>query len=394
MIPSDVIPLQAIPLTLHGKVDRARLPVPPASETRPLPSTLCSSEQARLAAIWVDLLGAKHIGLDDNFFELGGHSLLIAVLQQRIATEFGQRISISELFHCPTVRQQAELMQRLAKGDSGLPPGVLALHPHGTRNNIFWVHHLNGNLPKAIGNDQPFFVVALTSEDILSLGEAPTLQSIAELHVRKILETQSKGPYIVGGQCAGGILAYETAYQLQTSGHEVSVLVLVDAPNLAYLESHDSLTGKVSYLSYLLKRVARLGLRTSSVYLRERLLKRFARTLGAESARTEMRVTQELIEAASRGYQPEKYEGKVLLLLASDRPPHRNFLPGWQAVVPRNLHTHYVDGHHRELEKTQNMQSVADAIVSHLISTIDGNSLSCVGDTVGSTESTVPCEAV
>ena len=42
-----------------------------------------------------------------------------------------------------------------------------------------------------------------------------------------------------------------------------------------------------------------------------------------------------MIEAAALAYQPEKYEGKVLLLLASDRPPHVNFLPGWQAVVPR-----------------------------------------------------------
>jgi thioesterase domain-containing protein len=88
-----------------------------------------------------------------------------------------------------------------------------------------------------------------------------------------------------------------------------------------------------------------------------------------------------MIEDAARAYQPEKYEGKVLLLLASDRPPHLNFVPGWKAVVPRNLHTHYVDGHHRELLDGQNVQSVADAIASHLISTIDDKSLSCGCDT-------------
>jgi thioesterase domain-containing protein len=84
-----------------------------------------------------------------------------------------------------------------------------------------------------------------------------------------------------------------------------------------------------------------------------------------------MSVAQEMIEAAASAYQPEKYDGKVLLLLASDRPPHVNFLPGWQSVVPRNLHTQYVHGHHSELTEAPNVQSVADAIVSHLMSTSD-----------------------
>jgi amino acid adenylation domain-containing protein len=384
MIPSDVIPLPAIPLTPHGKVDRARLPAPTANETTlPLQTTLCSSEEARLAAIWADLLGWKNVGLDDNFFDLGGHSLLVAALQQRIAKEFGQVIPVTELFHSPTIRQQAELAQRLVKGKSVLPPGVIALNPYGTRNRIFWVHSLNGKLLKAMGDDQPSFIVSLTAEDVASLGEAPSLQSIAACHLQKILATQSKGPYAIGGQCAGGVLSYEVASQLQAGGHEVSLLVLLDAPNPSYLNlrSRHPLTPKLSHLRYLLKRAARLGLRISLVYLRERLLKRFARSARTKSARTEMRITQEMIEDAARAYQPEKYEGKVLLLLASDRPPHLNFVPGWKAVVPRNLHTHYVDGHHRELLDGQNVQSVADAIASHLISTIDDKSLSCGCDT-------------
>ena len=187
-------------------------------------------------------------------------------------------------------------MQGLVRTKSVLPPGVLALQPNGTRNSIFWVHYLNVNLAKVIGDDQPFLFVALTAEDFASLGETPTLQSIAACLLRKILATQSKGPYIIGGFCLGGILAYEIASQLQAAGHEVSLLVLLDAPNLSYLESCDSLTRKLSYLRYLLKRAARLGLRMSLVYLREHLLKRFARTVETKSARTEMTVAQEMIE--------------------------------------------------------------------------------------------------
>lgn len=84
-----------------------------------------------------------------------------------------------------------------------------------------------------------------------------------------------------------------------------------------------------------------------------------------------MRVAQEMIEAAASDYEPERYEGKTLLVLASDRPPHRNYLAGWQAIVPHNLHTQYVDGHHREFLNLQNVRAIADGILSQLTSSTD-----------------------
>jgi amino acid adenylation domain-containing protein len=373
MMPSDVITLPAIPLTPHGKIDRARLPRPEVRVALPPQTTLPSPEEVRLAAIWADTLHGEHVGPDDNFFDLGGHSLLVAELQQRIAAEFGQIVPITELFHRPTVRQQAALTRRPARAEPTLPPGVLALQPYGTGNAIFWVHYLNGQLAKALGDNQPFFVVSLTAEDIASLGEAPTLQSIAACQTRKILAIQSKGPYIIGGQCAGGVLAYEIASQLRAVGKDTSLLVLIDAPNPSYSESCDSLESKLSYLRYLLRRIEQLGPRMSLRYLGELLRNRLARMLRTKSAKTEMRVAQETIEAAARGYEPQKYEGKVLLLLASDRPPHRNLLPGWQAAACHNLHAQSVDAHHRDLLDAHNVRNIADAIAHH-ISTREGGS--------------------
>ena len=65
--------------------------------------------EQRLLAIWRDLLGPNHIGLDENFFDLGGRREQVSVLQQRIAAELDQDVSIDELLKNPTVRQQAEL---------------------------------------------------------------------------------------------------------------------------------------------------------------------------------------------------------------------------------------------------------------------------------------------
>ena len=54
--------------------------------------------------------------------------------------------------------------------------------------------------------------------------------------LRKILTTQPKGPYIIGGACIGSVLAYEVASQLRAAGEEVSLLLMIDAPTPTLLE--------------------------------------------------------------------------------------------------------------------------------------------------------------
>jgi thioesterase domain-containing protein/aryl carrier-like protein len=381
MIPSDIIVVEAIPLTAHGKVDRARLPAPTSIDNQPVRATLCSAEAVRLSAIWRELLGKKHIGADDNFFDLGGHSLLIVALQQRIAAEFGQQIPVAELFHRPTVRQQAELAQRSAKDKANLPPGVMTLQPGRNRKGIFWIHYLRVDLAKELGDEQPFYSVVLTQEDCALLGETPTPQSVATCLMRKILATQSKGPYSLGGFCLGGILAYEIACQLRAAGHEVALLVLLDAPNPAYLQKCDSLARKLGYLGYLLKKAQRLGVRGSFVNLFEHFRKRWARRFGPRPARTEMRVAQEMCEMAMANHQPGKYDGAVLLLLAAERPPHKNYLLGWQEVVTGDLRIQHLNAHHDNLLKSKSLRSVAEAITSHLGSILSGQGRSYRGHT-------------
>jgi thioesterase domain-containing protein len=70
-----------------------------------------------------------------------------------------------------------------------------------------------------------------------------------------------------------------------------------------------------------------------------------------------------MIENAAFDYQPAKYEGKVLLLLAKERDPLFDFLSGWKSVVP-NLHAFYVQGRHRELITSNNVREVANLIQS------------------------------
>jgi hypothetical protein len=142
--------------------------------------------------------------------------------------------------------------------------------------------------------------------------------------------------------------------------------VLLDPPNPSYLVSCDSLARKLHYLQYALRRAERLGPRITFAYVREHLFKYLARSLNLKSTRTERGIAQQMIEAAAFEYRPRRHDGKVLLLLASERAPHVNFLPGWEAVIPANLHTQYVDAHHRELPEHRTPGGVADAIIRQL----------------------------
>ena len=321
--------------------------------------------QARLEAIWKGVLGLQQIGYEDDFFSCGGSPKSASTLCQRIAVEFSCEMSIPEIHSNPTIRRQASLLAGDMKHRRPLPPGVLALRPFGSHCKIFWIHYLSANLARVIGDDQPFFSVALSADDVAHLGNSPSVSSIASRLLEKIKAVQPAGPYILGGLCLGGVLAYELASQLRAAGEDVSLLVLVDPPSPSYSLTRNSLAGKWSYFRYLMKRAEWLGPRTSALYFLERLLKQFPRAWRRHFGLLDVHVAQELTEDAVFSYKPHEYDGRTLLILASRRPEVEP-LSEWQAMVPSALQTMYLDAYHRELMDPPNARSIAEAILGLL----------------------------
>jgi amino acid adenylation domain-containing protein/non-ribosomal peptide synthase protein (TIGR01720 family) len=68
--------LAELPLTVNGKLDRARLPVPQATEASSLEVAPRTRIERVLHDIWARLLDRSSIGIHDNFFEFGGDSIL------------------------------------------------------------------------------------------------------------------------------------------------------------------------------------------------------------------------------------------------------------------------------------------------------------------------------
>jgi amino acid adenylation domain-containing protein/non-ribosomal peptide synthase protein (TIGR01720 family) len=112
MIPSYFLPIEKIPLTSSGKVDRNALPEPHRimqNRSEYVPPT--DKTEQKLAEIWSDVLGLQRIGLEDHFFELGGHSLKATMLVTRIHRHFEVSVPLREIFRNPTLKQLADYIK-------------------------------------------------------------------------------------------------------------------------------------------------------------------------------------------------------------------------------------------------------------------------------------------
>ncbi len=105
MIPSVVVPLDALPLLPNGKVDRQKLPAPEPARLEPSTGFIAPRTplEADIAGIMAKALGIERVGACDNFFELGGHSLLVTRVVSEIRDKFRVELPIRVAFEAPTV---------------------------------------------------------------------------------------------------------------------------------------------------------------------------------------------------------------------------------------------------------------------------------------------------
>jgi amino acid adenylation domain-containing protein len=126
MMPSAFVPIEHLPLTPSGKVDRQALRSP-ASRSRRREEDFVAprdpTEQA-VAEIWGQVLGLDGLGAHDDFFERGGHSLLATQVVSRIRDWFGVELPIQTLFESPSVAEFAEVLAKApeaARSTSAIP---------------------------------------------------------------------------------------------------------------------------------------------------------------------------------------------------------------------------------------------------------------------------------
>jgi len=111
MIPRYFIPLDSMPLTPNGKIDRKELPkVEEADVSGQEYKAPTNETEQKLAAIWREVLAVNRVGIHDNFIELGGHSLLVISIIDKIHQVFNVELQWTDVFANPTVEELSRLI--------------------------------------------------------------------------------------------------------------------------------------------------------------------------------------------------------------------------------------------------------------------------------------------
>lgn len=115
MVPAVFIPLEKLPLTPSGKIDRRALPEPDIvrSDMNATYVAPRNSTEQRIAEIWQQVLKLERLGIHDNFFDLGGHSLLATQVLSRLRLSLDVDLPLRTFFEVPTIADLAERIETI-----------------------------------------------------------------------------------------------------------------------------------------------------------------------------------------------------------------------------------------------------------------------------------------
>ncbi len=377
MMPNLFVPVPAMPLTPNGKLDIAALPSPAASARVPsgLEARLSNPLHYQLVEMWETLLDVRPIGVRDDFFALGGHSLLAMRLMSEVERAFGKAVSLAGLIADFTIENLARELVDGSGSDTAQP--LVTLHGGGSAAPFFYMHgdfsgggYYTRKLARHLGSEQPFYV--LPPHGTNGRPMPPTIEAMAADYIAIIKEAVPQGPYVLGGFCSGGLVAFEVARQLEASNEVVNDVILIDCfgtngrlarvagliDRLASVVRIDTrtrleLTGFVARLARRVRRyrlrhvVARVKRLTAlpSIVLRQRIhsrLTRLSRAVVNPGMDPGLQRTWQRIGAK---YIPRRYHGRITLLVPRPAKVAGSSVLGWRAVA-KSVEIHAIRGSH------------------------------------------------
>jgi FkbH-like protein len=365
-----------------------------------------TKNERELLALWERLLAVEGIGVEDEYFDLGGTSLTAVHLFSEVARRFGVTLPLTAILERPTVRQLASLLDREGSAPSG---GLVELRSGGPRN-LFFVHDGDGetllyrNLARRLPGEFGVFGIGPRGLPRVPLPHS-TIEEMARAYIGELRERQAHGPYHLGGMCAGGVIAYEMAVQLERQGETVDLVALLDAAAPAAAKRQGRVAKeRVERLRRALDGAAvrerplvRRGLTMASVLLRK-AANALAWELGDRLRRLSAGVrygilrmvvarrtawprfvpalgVRDIYDSAEARYSPGRLSAAPVILLragngeGADTPYRKIYASdalGWEAIVP-GVKVIDVAGGHSSMLQEPYVEDTAKALTFHLL---------------------------
>lgn len=186
--------------------------------------------ELELLALWKELLGDENVNVDDDFFTIGGTSLIAAQLFTEISRKYKLRLPYTTILDAPTVRKLADFINSHKIGEKNIFVNLKS----GDNGTLFLVHDGFGEtlLYRNLVSRMParLSVIGIEPKSAPGIPIAHTnLNDMAAFYVNAIREQRPNGPYLIGGLCAGGVLAYLVAEKLAELNEPVQAVIVLDA---------------------------------------------------------------------------------------------------------------------------------------------------------------------
>jgi len=378
-VPARIVFVPEIPRSSGGKLRRLELAreLGPllARESRPAKNAFvppATPVEKELARIWQEVLAVENIGIHDDFFALGGDSFSAAVLLAAVQAKFvlaSGDLERIDFLEAPTIAAMARMIE------SSVPVGqcppapcadlpLIALQPQGSGAPFFFAPGVDEDpfylllLAHHLGPARPFYL--LRDPAPAEQRRDYSLTGVAALFASAMRKVQPRGPYLIGGHCLGGVIAFETARQLRAAGDEVALLVVVDAPAPHYLTPGrhwriwlaSILRRTGLHLRHRISRAERAAdwrfVRAASASLGRRLCTWPRRRPDTAPPADEMNIRQINLRAL-RQYRAQVYPGRLVTLDAKDDPEFGAALDwrlGWSDLAAGGIERHVLNGTH------------------------------------------------
>lgn len=235
--PEHLIILEKLPSNLAGKVDIQSLRAIAENSSFKIGKMLVANPlEMSLLQIWRESLPPNKIGTDTNFFHLGGHSLLAMVVMDKINRYLNSSLPPNLIFQKPTIRELGQAicnkqanhnLHHLCHSQNG--PVLFLIHPATGMAHVY--HDLRESL-----REIDFYAL---SNDRFGDLQSPyaSIEEMASSYIKTLTMHCPKGPYIIGGFCTGGVVAFEMIRQLESAGQGPCALILIDSFKLHDLGS-------------------------------------------------------------------------------------------------------------------------------------------------------------